>query len=426
MQIVVVGCVLAAAIPASAAGSSLECAPRPDSPTGYQVNAVGADSLEAPPTTPAVAVLDSGVAAVPELSGRLREGVNVVTGGRNASDLVGHGTAVASVAAAAAGGVRGVSPTTPVVPIKIFNPRGQAAAVDVINGIRAAVRLGARVINISAALPARGSDNQANRRVQDAIWAAVTKRVVVVAPTGNEGGKTLDIPAAYAHVLAVAATDEGNARADFSNAGAGVDLAAPGSNITTAVPSFLCSTGYALVSGTSFAAPAVAGAAALVLQRHPELDATQAADLLRLRGLRAPAPGWNIDTGFGVLDVPASLAAPVPPPDDPEVNDTVTWAKKHPFVLAPPARKRTVAGRLAPHMDPRDFFRLRLVRGDKFRVRVAAPGAAVALTLNDGQRDIARGGSISLGVPRTGAYYIGASLRNGPAAGADYELRLER
>src|SRR5262245_55188807 len=89
-----------AAFPSGAA--ALECAPKPDNPTGYQVTAVKADQVEPPATTPPIAILDSGVAAVPELGGRLRAGVDVTTGGENTSDTDGHGTAVASVAAAAA------------------------------------------------------------------------------------------------------------------------------------------------------------------------------------------------------------------------------------------------------------------------------------------------------------------------------------
>src|SRR5436305_11169119 len=124
---------LAAAIaapPASAAQP--QCAPKPDDPAGLAVTAVGADRVPVPATTPAIAILDSGVTDAPEFSGRLRDGLNVVTGGRNTADLDGHGSAVASVAAAAAGGVRGVSPTSPLIPIKILDARGETSADDVV------------------------------------------------------------------------------------------------------------------------------------------------------------------------------------------------------------------------------------------------------------------------------------------------------
>jgi hypothetical protein len=412
--------------PASGLAAETNCAPRPESATGYQVSTVGADRIAAPPSTPPIAVLDSGVASVPELAGRIREGANVVTGGRDTSDVDGHGTAVATVAAGAAGGVRGIAPTAPIIPIKIFNPRGEAGVREVIEGIRTAVKLGARVINISAAIPARQSDAKTDRQIQDAIWSAVTKGVVVVAPTGNEAAQALDVPAVYPHVLAVAATDEGNAHADFSNTGVGVDLAAPGANITTASPSSLCSTGYVLVSGTSFAAPAVAGAAAMVLQRHPELDVTQVADMVRLRGLRVPAPGWNLQTGFGLLDVPSVLSAPVPVRDDPEVNDTVAWARKHAAVLTPSRHKRSVLGRVSPRLDPRDVYRLRLARGDRFEATVKSGGATLRLVLSDGRRVLRRGTRVRAGIPRSGTYFVSVSLGKGPPEGVGYVLQLQR
>ena len=115
----------------------------------------------------------------------------------------------------------------------------------------------------------------------------------MIAASGNDGSSSLGIPAAYPHVIAVGATDECGAAAPFENTGSGLDLVAPGADIVTAAPSVLCSSGYATATGTSFAAPAVAGAAALLLARHPDLDVSQLTDMLRLEGVRSPAPIWK-------------------------------------------------------------------------------------------------------------------------------------
>jgi subtilisin family serine protease len=403
----------------AASAASVQCAPKPESPLDYQVSSVGADRVEPPPSTPAIAILDTGIAQVPELQGRIRPGYNVTNGGQNTNDIDGHGTAVATVAAGAAGGVRGVSPTSPVIPIKIFDDRGDSTAEDLVAGIERAIALGAGVINVSGGGPASGVDAVTKRAIQNAIFTAVTKGIPVIAPTGNEGGGGLEVPAIYPHVIAVGATDQSGAAASFSNVGSGIDLAAPGADITTAAPSFLCSSGYGVVTGTSFSAPAVAGAAALLLQRHPGLDPLQLTDMLRLRGLRTPAPGWDIDKGFGLLDVPASLDAPVPPPDQPEVDDNVAWANKHAPVLTTAKRSRTLNARVATHSDPADVYRVRLRKGDRFSASLTGAGASLAF--GDAARKLRQGR-----IKKTGTYYVTVTAKSTPPEGASYTLSLKR
>src|SRR3954454_17387281 len=110
----------AVGVSADASGASVECTSKPSDPGGYQVAAVHGDKIVVPASATAIAVLHSGVAAVPELQRRLHQGCTVATGDQNTNDTDGYGTLVASVAAAAAVGVRGVSPTSPIVPVKIF------------------------------------------------------------------------------------------------------------------------------------------------------------------------------------------------------------------------------------------------------------------------------------------------------------------
>jgi subtilisin family serine protease len=416
------------------AASGAGCAPKPESPVGYQVSAVGADRIEPPATTPPIAILDSGIGDVPELAGRVRPGLNVVTGGQNVNDLDGHGTAVATIAAGQAGGVRGVSPSSPVIPIKILDARGETSAPDVIAGIDAAVSRGAKVNNISAAAPA-GKPTADDRRVLTAVERAVSKGVVVVAPSGNEGKPGIDIPAIYPHVLAVGATDESGVAAPFSNTGSGLDLVAPGANISTAAPSFICSTGYALMTGTSFAVPAVAGAAALVQAARPELDATQTADVLRL----ARGTTWSRALGFGLLDVPAAIAAPAPPAQPTEVDDDVYWVKRAPVRLSAARRRATIDSAVAIHTDPADVYRLKLRRGDRLSAAVRAQGASLRLGLwraqtgsfdiTDGKTEhrIAAGSRLrGVRIRRGGVYYVSVSAVKTLPQGARYSLTLSR
>jgi hypothetical protein len=397
-----------------------ECAPKPSNPVGYEIAAVHADAVPEPATTPPIAILDSGVAQVPELEGRVAAGDD--------SDSDGHGTAVASVAAAQAGGVRGVSPTSPIIPIRILDARGEASLDSVINGIRRAVALGAGVINISAAAPAPGPDTAEDRTVQNEIFKAVTRGILVVAPTGNEGTASVDIPARYPHVVAVAGTDESGVRASFSNSGAGVDLAAPGANLTVAAPTSVCASGYALVSGTSFSAPLVAGAAAMLKAANPKLDPSQLTDMLRLHAPRSMSPAWNASLGFGRLDVASVLAAPIPAPDAPEVDDTIAWAKLHPLALAPKAKRASITAHVATHSDPADVFRVRLSKGDKLTATLSRAGRKLGLQLLSSKATLVRGraGKAAFRAPRTGEFYVRVAATAAPPQGTDYTLSLKR
>jgi subtilisin family serine protease len=413
---------LASAGPAAA----LTCTDKPADSTGYQVTAVHADQVAAPATTKPIAVLDTGVADVPELGGRIRQGYDVTSGQRLTIDHDGHGTAVASIAAAA-GDARGVSITSPVLPIKIFTDGGESTAEDVVAGIERAVAADAGVINISGAGSAADVDAATARAVQTAIEGAVTLGVPVIAAVGNEGASALGVPAAYPHVIAVGATDASGAAASFSNRGSGLDLVAPGENIVTPAPHALCGSGYQVVTGTSFAAPSVAGAAALLLAKHPDLDVSQLTDMLRLRGIRNPAPGWTLEMGFGMLDVAAALSAPIPSADQAEVDDDIGWAKLQPSVLSAPKRSRTVFARIAPHQDPSDVYRLKLKKGDRLKVKLQQP-AGTKLKLAFGARSLARksGTSFTQKIKKAGTYYVGVTIQTSPPAGTGYGLSLKR
>jgi len=164
----------------------------------------------------------------------------------------GHATMVAGILAA-------VAPESMVMPLRAFDDSGQADISDIAKAIRYAVKNGARVINMSF-----GADED-SKMLRKAIQLAVTNKVTLVASAGNGNTDKYQYPAGYNDVIAVGATDLLDRKAYFSNYGPAVDVAAPGVNIISCYPGGY----YAVLSGTSFSAPIVAGEAALLLSQKP-------------------------------------------------------------------------------------------------------------------------------------------------------------
>lgn len=414
----------------------VECVLPPKSPLGYGVTAIRADQVVPPSTTPPIAILDTGIAQAPEFAGRIRPGINVTSGSAPTPDNDGHGTAVASVAAASSETLRGVSPSSPIIPIKIFSVRGEASAAWVVRGLREAVRRGAKVINLSASGLPSATASAADRAVMTAIGEAVSSGAVVVAPSGNEGAGQLDVPAAYPHVLAVGATSESGLLASFSNTGSGLDLVAPGERVVAAAPTFLCSSGYLAASGTSFSAPAVSGAVAQLAALRPTLDASQLADMVRLRAARAEVTDWSLQLGFGLLDLPSVLAAPTPQPQPREVDDDVYWARSKRPSLSSVHRSATITGTVTTRFDPADVFRLNLKSGDRLKAKVAPSlglslwgGTTSPFAIGSGDTRTLVARTIparGVQIRSTGTYYLALKPGRRDFAGRDYVLKLAR
>ncbi len=192
------------------------------------------------------------------------DGWNFVNSNKNVSDDNGHGTLVAGVAAAIGGnnqGIVGVCPLCTILPVKVMQSSGVANYSDIAAGVLYAALKGAKVINLSL-----GGYADSNT-LRNAINTAVnTYGVVVVAGAGNDNLSTPFYPAAYGNVLAVAGTDNTDAKLNFSNYGSWVDVSAPASDIrTTALGG-----DWANGSGTSIAAPFAAGLAGLLRTMHPD------------------------------------------------------------------------------------------------------------------------------------------------------------
>jgi hypothetical protein len=126
------------------------------------------------------------------------------------------------------------------------------------------------------------------------------------------------------------------------------------------VPTFYEPSGYATFDGTSFSAPLVAGATAWVWTVRPQLDVTQIEDVMRDSARDVAPTGWDADTGFGILSIPAALAQKAQPKDPQEPNDDVNLVRPHAVTasgtrLSTPAR---LAARLDVTEDPEDVYRV--------------------------------------------------------------------
>ncbi|MBI2322609.1 MAG: S8 family serine peptidase [Chloroflexi bacterium] len=263
-----------------------------------------------------IAVVDTGVdLAHPDLVSKIASGGwDFANSDASPQDDNGHGTHVAGIAAAATDngvGIAGVAWQARILPVKVLNSSGSGFISDVADGIRWAADHGAQIINLSLGST---SDPQSLR---DAVAYARGRGALVVAAGGNCGSPSSDCtlvnepdyPAAYTTVVAVAATDQGDQRASFSTVQSYIDVAAPGAGILSTYWS--SGSTYASLSGTSMAAPHVAGLAALILALIPQLTADEVTlamqDTADKVGSSAYVGGRNDEYGYGRVNALAAL-----------------------------------------------------------------------------------------------------------------------
>ncbi|MDQ0679638.1 thermitase [Arthrobacter pascens] len=221
-----------------------------------------------------VAVLDSGVANDnDDINPKVVARANF-TNGETGDDNYGHGTHMAGTVAATADNTHGVAGTCRgcnILDGKVLNDSGVGSSSGLAEGINWSVSNGAKVINMSLGV-------RASRTLETAVNNAWSKGVVLVAAAGNGGNQTKIYPGGYPNVIAVAATDNFDAKASFSTYGAAwVDIAAPGVNVYSTFPNhpFVLGTqnnrsqGYDVGNGTSVSSAIVAGVAALAWSSHP-------------------------------------------------------------------------------------------------------------------------------------------------------------
>ncbi len=265
-----------------------------------------------------VAVLDTGVdAGHPELRRRIIAQANFTTD--TPEDVVGHGTHVAGIIAGQgtqerenANRALGASPDAQLIVGKVCNNQGWCLEGDLQAGIEWAMRQRARVINLSLGGGSFVGHCDDDPLAEEANWAAANG-VIVVAAAGNsgEGGEGIATPACGSSVIAVGAVDAADARPSWSSFGAPLDVVAPGVGILSPIPCAVAGTcpdaGYAQWSGTSMAAPHVAGVAALLLEQEPSLTPLRMSQLLAATAKDVGAAGTDALYGAGRIDVAAAF-----------------------------------------------------------------------------------------------------------------------
>jgi subtilisin family serine protease len=273
--------------------------------------------------------VDSGVADIPDLKGKVIDRLYDPSSEHDGFDVIGHGTATASIMVSTRDdgfGIVGFGGDSRLISYRVDDLWDNAVAV----GINRLTSLGCRIINLSF-----GGPQATSPILLDSIRKALYAGVLIVAAAGNDGTDGLLYPAADVQPangagslgLAVGASDFHGNVAEFSNTGDNLSLVAPGDyaypachGVLAAVPAVSVDwTGacwpqfggeggahYAYVGGTSFAAPEVAGVAALIWAVRPDLRNWEVAEIIKQSAHR-DTQGWNPTRGYGVLDAAAAL-----------------------------------------------------------------------------------------------------------------------
>lgn len=435
---------------------------------------------DAPPTllNPVkVAIVDSGIdCTLPDFAGRIAD-VRSFVGGDPCTDTEGHGTFVAGIIAANMDneGIVGMAYTSQLLVAKVVKADGTIPLAAEASAIRWAADSGARVINLSLGGvrdPVHANRDTYSQLEADAVAYANAKGALVVAAVGNgdeaayEPYPYASYPAALPHVLGVSALTHAGNVPDYSNRDPVFnDISAPGSGIFSTFPSQLtalrptcvdqgysdCGTDdYRNPEGTSFAAPQVTAAAAVLFSLAPTLTSAQVAYLLEhstddvsaATGCPRCALGRDPLSGWGRLDVAkavGALSGPLPPADLFEPNDNagtlahVLWGRAQHFTAT-----------LDYYDDPVDVYRVELRKTQTLKIAVDASwaGANVSVELwRPGTRRVdvpttvrklRAAQSVRMGAtphlafraPATGWYYVEVKAAS-PGFGA-YSLKLAK
>ncbi|MDD3661859.1 MAG: S8 family serine peptidase [Candidatus Dojkabacteria bacterium] len=290
-------------------------------------------------------------------------------------DDYGHGTHVASIIAGATNNGSqgaGIAPNVQIMPIKVFDFRGSTWTFSIIDAIAYAIDNGAHVINMSFGGP------DISEVEEQMINQAVVAGIIPVAASGNTGTSIRQYPAAYANCIAVGASNPNGSRSSYSTYGDWLDLSAPvgssssglgfsqynyqcyhaasqsnplpctldeGTSWDPTVNSFK-SFSFAPSQGTSFAAPQVSAAAALLKSVTPSISFAQARYKLRWGSTQIGATRFTEGLGYGVLDVYGALTQELPTQTFSAVHRFWSDRYKHHFYTNSEAEKDNVIANL--------------------------------------------------------------------------------
>ena len=361
-------------------------------------------SIHLPPTAPAprrrILIIDTGLDVThPDIAAR-PAGTTVLANRQDVTgadgDVEWHGTAVASTIAAAVDGTGGAG-IYPAATIAMWDasvhppgtcaPGGCIDDAQVIAGLNWAITERYDIVSMSL-----GSSQPAYTEYL-AVQRVIAHGILVVAAAGNEAQDPIDpnpleYPAAYEHVLSVAASDATGSWAPFSNFNPSNDVSAPGVGVYAAIAQGfdlaadggpptcdplpgIGQPGWCQVDGTSFAAPIAAAAAAWVWSARRGLTSFQLADVLRAGARRGTGQVGAYDShfGFGLLDVTRSLQAKPPAPDllepngdIPMINGTSGFGKPQRAVLRASQRRARITASADFAEDYEDVYRVDVPR----------------------------------------------------------------
>jgi thermitase len=398
-----------------------------------------------------VAVIDSGADVThPDLKGQIVAARSFV-GGSPADDQ-GHGTFVAGEIAAAVDdghGIAGLAPAANLLVAKVVRPDGSVSTRAEARAIRWAVKLGAKVINVSLGGLRDPQDpffNGYSKVEQQAVDDAVANGVLVVAAVGNnkfapvKPWKYESYPAALPHVLGVGSYGRDGDVSTFSNQDpVYVDVVAPGEDMFSVFPRPLTSTNkgcdeqgysscgpkdYRHAAGTSFSAPQVSAAAATLFSLDPTLTADEVSWLLERTATPATPENGCIDcpagrnalSGWGKLNIAAAVRAlrgdGAPTPDRFEPNDDIVIGH------AIRSRKARFHATVDFWDDAADVYRIKLKRGQRLTV-TARPGSSLSLTVDLWKPAL---GSLSA----AGSKFRARHSANGPGAVDRFKYRAKK
>lgn len=257
-----------------------------------------------------VAVVDTGVDhAHPDLKGTVIDSPDMTfkkkwyqIGKKNpgSMDYDGHGTHVAGIIGAIANnniGVAGVAPGAKILGVKVL---GEGASMyTVMKGVAYSVNQGAKIVNLS--LGGVLTDSVERAFFEEDL---AKHNVLIVAAAGNDGIANMGFPASFRNVMAVGSVNQTQKLSNFSCYGYGMSVVAPGEGILSTFPGNT----YAMIDGTSMAAPFVAGAAALVWSKYPQWTAQQVRQRLEQTATDLGEPGFDPRYANGLINLEKALA----------------------------------------------------------------------------------------------------------------------
>ncbi|MGZ9586844.1 S8 family peptidase [Paenibacillus marinisediminis] len=247
-----------------------------------------------------IGIIDTGISRHNDLV--IAGGYNTIRRNHSYEDDNGHGTHVAGIAAAA-GRMNmpfGVAPKVSLYGVKALDKRGDGFLSDIIEGVEWCIANGMNIINMSLGL------DGPSHLLRASIYKAYQQGIIVIASAGNSGPNNLTIeePAIYPEVIAVAATDRKKQIPSFSSRGYGIDVSAPGNRIVSTNHK----QGFSVDSGTSMAAPHVSGTVALILAVNPTITPDEVRELLRSTAHRLPDIS-EYAQGAGIIDAKQAVQA---------------------------------------------------------------------------------------------------------------------